>query len=445
MRTSNRRIANLFAPSGWARQCCQVEAALALVQAEIGVIPADAGPGIAQHLHDAVIDHDALAKAAERTGFAIAPLIRQLTPQCGPFGGWLHWGATTQDILVTVRALQINESLKLLGQRLARIVSAVAKLADEHRHTVMPARAFGGHGGVTTFGLHCATWLSSLVRDADRLVELTCRPVAGELFGATGTMASLGSQGLLVQQRMMARLGLPAPLASASGARDAAVEVVLYLALLAGTLGKAAQDISQLTWTEIGEAAEPAMGGRDTSSALPHKANPILSWRVKNAADTLQAHAATALRCLRQDQMRSGVGMLEQEVVAQAFTVAEECLDVSETLLSGLEVRQDRMRENCEITQGLSMSESVQIALAAHTGRLAAHDLVHDACKQAVQLRQPLATVLAGMPQVRVHLDESALRKLLSPEGEVGAASAIVDRCLAAAHERLDALRSLDA
>ncbi|HAX24451.1 MAG TPA: 3-carboxy-cis,cis-muconate cycloisomerase, partial [Chloroflexi bacterium] len=181
MRTSNRRIANLFAPSGWARQCCQVEAALALVQAEIGVIPADAGPGIAQHLHDAVIDHDALAKAAERTGFAIAPLIRQLTPQCGPFGGWLHWGATTQDILVTVRALQINESLKLLGQRLARIVSAVAKLADEHRHSMMPARAFGGHGGVTTFGLHCATWLSSLVRDADRLMELTRRPVAGEL------------------------------------------------------------------------------------------------------------------------------------------------------------------------------------------------------------------------------------------------------------------------
>ena len=213
MNSRRCRIRDLFTPSAWVEQCCEVEAALALVQAELGVIPAEAGPAIAQHLRDAVVDHDALERAAVQTGFPIAPLIRQLTPQCGPHGAWLHWGATTQDVLITVRARQINMGLKLVGHHLAAVLASVSKLVDSHRHTVMPARCFGGHAGVTTFGLHCATWLASLTRHADRLGELTRRPVEGELFGATGTLASMGTQGLLIQQLLMSRLRLKPALA----------------------------------------------------------------------------------------------------------------------------------------------------------------------------------------------------------------------------------------
>jgi 3-carboxy-cis,cis-muconate cycloisomerase len=250
----------------------------------------------------------------------------------------------------------------------------------------------------------------------------------------------MGARGLEVQRRLMEQLGLPTPLASASSARDSSAEAVLYLALLSGTLGKIAQDVALASSTEIAELAEPTTGGRDASSALPHKSNPILCWQVMNAADVLQSQAELALRAMRQDHHRGGVGMLEHEIVPQAFDKAERCLAACGTLLGGLQVFPERMRANCDITQGLALSESIQMALAPHLGRLAAHDLVHQACVEVVVSGRPLAEVLGRVAEVRAQLDEAALRVLLTPQAQLGAADEIVERCLGAACDGLAAL-----
>jgi 3-carboxy-cis,cis-muconate cycloisomerase len=416
------------------------ESMLAEAQAEVGIIPREAAAGIARCLAGATVDEPALQRAVEGTGYPIAPLVRQLTDQCGEHGAWLHWGATTQDLMITVRAQQIDFALHLVGQHLASLIERVSELSGEHRHTLMPARSFGSHAGVTTFGVHCVTWLTSLMRHAERLVDLLRRPVAGELFGAVGTLSSMGAGGLEVQRRVMSRLGLPVALASTSSARDASAETVLYLALLTATLGKIAQDVAQSSSTEVGEVAEPPTGGRDASSALPHKSNPILSWHVMNAADGLQSLAGLSLRAMRQDQHRGGIGMLEHEIVPQAFGKAEQCLEVTGTLLAGLRVFPERMRKNCDMTQGLALSESVQMALAPRIGRLVAHDLVHQACLQAAAAGQPLSLVLGQTPEVRAHLDQATLTALLSPQGQLGATEQIVERCLDAARSAVAAL-----
>jgi 3-carboxy-cis,cis-muconate cycloisomerase len=416
------------------------ESLLAEVQAKAGIIPKEAAAGIGRGLARATIDEAALQRAVEGTGYPIAPLVRQLTDQCGEDGAWLHWGTTTQDLLITVRAQQIDFALRLVGGHLAALIERVAELSSEHRHTLMPARSFGGHAGVTTFGAHCATWLASLLRHAERLIDLLRRPAPGELFGAVGTLASMGVGALDVQRDLMARLRVPAPLASASSARDASAEAVMYLALLAATLGKIAQDVAQSSATEIGELAEPTTGGRDASSALPHKANPILSWQVMNGADVLESLVGLALRAMRQDQHRGGIGMLEHEVVPQAFERMERCLEASRTLLRGLRVFPERMRANCDMTQGLALSESIQVALGPHIGRLAAHDLVHRACMQAMATGRSLFAVLQQMPEVRAHLDEAALTTLLAPQGQLGASEKIVERCLMAARSGLATL-----
>jgi len=428
-------IAAVFSLEHTVSRYLEFECVLARVQAELGLIPQQDAVDICDCLRDASVDYAALRAATEKSGYPIAPLIRQLTSQCGAAGRSLHWGATTQDLLITVRAQQVNASLRLMVPQLARLGEQVASLASMYRASPMPSRCFGGHAGITTFGLRCSTWLSSLARTANRLNDLLQRPMEGELFGASGTLMAMGDAGLQVQLRVLGRLGLQARYASASSARDACLDVALYLVLTASVLAKIAQDVAELSSTEIGELAEPETGGRDTSSTLPHKANPILSWLVMNGAEQVQAQVSLVLRSSRQNLDRSGQGMVEHAALPAAFIQMEMCLRTTRQLLEGLRVDTKRMRSNCDLTEGLALSERIQMALAPHVGRLAAHDLLHAICRQVRDCGESFAERLMKHDEVRAHLSENTLRDLLDPSCSIGLAPEIVDRTVAQASD----------
>ncbi len=423
----------LFSQSSSVAFFIEFEIALARVQAELGIIPAWAAQQIAESARVDVIDLGALNEAVERTGYPIAPFVRQLAAACGQAGAYVHWGATTQDLLLSMRAWQINQALGRVDEQLSCIVGCLSALAQQYRDTPMAGRGFGGHALPITFGLKLANWLAPLLRHVQRLRALRERPVEGELGGAMGTLASLGEAAPRVQQEVLQALGLAVPLASASSARDAVAEVAQYLALLTASLAKMAQDIAQLMWTEVGELAEPAAAGADASSTLPHKANPAFSWQIMTAATLVQRNADAMLGAMWQEQERSGHGFVEARVIPEVFIETEVCLGKMTQILQGLQVNAERMGSNVQLTRGLIVSESVQMALGKKIGRLRAHDLVHEACDRAVREGLELLEVLSAMPEVNAHLSSDELRALLDPVAYLGMAGLVVDRTLAAA------------
>jgi len=427
---SVRPAAEIFGEAETLALYLHIEVALAQAQAELGVIPAHAAREIAQRATLDAIDVPRVRDGARRTGYAVAPLVRQLTHACGEAGHFVHWGATTQDIVNTALALQVDEALRGMLQRLECLARALAALVRSHRESVMPARTFGGHALPITFGFKAAVWLSSVLRHAERVRAVVAQGMPGELAGAAGTLASLQEQGLAVRRAFVRRLGLREPTITWAAMRDEVFDRTAMLAGLTNTVAKIAQDVVELASTEIAELAEPDAGDKDTSSTLPLKSNPILCAHVTAAATLVAQHAATVLMAGRQRQERSGEALLEIQVVGPAFIAAERCLDLSAVLLEGLQVFPQRMRRNLEATHGVVLGERFMMALAPRLGRLQAHDLVHDACRVAIERNLPLATVLAGIPAVSEVLSVSELQALGDPVGYLGSAGAMCDAVL---------------
>ncbi len=433
-----RTVAEIFSERAALERYLYVEAALARAQAELQIVPQAAAREIARKATLDSLDLGKLSEQTARVGYPIAPLVRQLTELCGEHGRYVHWGATTQDILNTAFALQVNESFEVLATGLRAAIARLAALAQEHSETLMVARTFGGHALPITFGFKVAVWLSGLLRHAERLDALLRRPMEGEFAGVAGTLASLGTKGPEVRRCLMQLLGLPEPRVTWAAMRDGVFERVAFLAGLTGTLGKIAQDVSELAGTEIGELAEPVSGGKDASSTMPFKSNPIYCAQVMTSASLVAQQLASVLQAMRQREERSGEGLLEFMAAPQAFVQAERCLDRFRLVMDGLRVFPERMHANLGITRGVFLAERYMMALAPHLGRLSAHDLVHEACRQAIAQRSDLPTVLAEMPDVTKHLDARALTELADPKTYLGTALETIGEVLAAARRFLN-------
>lgn len=429
---SQSPVAALFSERNALELYLRIEIALARAEAELGLIPSKAAEDIAARAKPDALDVETLRAQTERTAYPIAPLVRQLTAICGESGQYIHWGATTQDILNTALAIQINSALPHLDDSLLAIIHRLAALVREHRTTPMVARTFGGHALPITFGFKVAVWLSGLLRLREALASLRSRPLSGEFGGVAGTLASLEGRGLAVRARLMKLLGLPEPVISWASQRDRVVESTSFLASLCGALAKIAQDISDLAATELGELAEPVSGGKDTSSALPFKANPVYCAQVMSSASLVNEYAGAAVTAMRQHNERSGEGLLETEVVPRLFVHAERCLAKLLLVVRGLRVFPERMRENLGRTHGIILAERYMMALAPHLGRLRAHDLVHQACLRAVEGDENLGDVLGRLPDVTRHLDRQTLAHLGDPMTYLGNALEMIDAVIAA-------------
>ena len=410
----------------------EVEVALARAEARCGVVPEAAAAAIAARANAAALDLEALRAGTDTVGYPILSLVRQLAAQCGDAGGWLHWGATTQDIMDTATVLQVRDGLALIGAELESVRTVLAGLARRHRDTPMAGRTHLQQALPITFGYKAAVWLSMFDRHAERLEQLRPRVLVGQFAGAAGTLASLGEHGLAVQAALMEELGLGVPAATWHVARDGFGEVVNFLALMTASLAKVALDITLLASTEFGEVAEPFVPGRGASSTMPQKRNPISSELILACAKAVQRHAGLMLDAMVQDLERAtGPWHAEWLALPDSFMLSAAALHQANFALGGLVVDTGRMAANLGMSRGLIVAEAVMMGLAPHMGRTEAHDVVYDACRVAEATGCDLAEALGRDPAVTAHLEAAALARLTDPAQYLGAAPAMVDRVLA--------------
>lgn len=422
----------IFSSRRYIEHCVDVEVALAKAQAGLGLIPSFAAEGIEQGIDVSRLDFERLQRETDIVGYPILPLVEQLSAMCGEAGRYLHWGATTQDIMDTATVLQMREGLDLVGARLERLSVVLARLAGEHRDTVMAGRTHLQHALPVTFGYKAAVWLSAIERHRQRLEQLRGRVLIGQFSGAAGTLASLGASGLEVQEALMSELGLGTPSITWHSARDTVTETVQFLAMVNGSLAKVACDVSIMMMTEVGEVSEPYVRHRGASSTMPQKQNPVACELILASAKVVRQHAGLMLDAMVHDFERAtGPWHLEWFAVPESFGLSAGALSQAVHMLDGLVVDAVAMRRNLDASKGLIVSESVMMALAPAIGRKTAHDLVYQACRESVETGQPLLEVLGRMPAVVGTLGADKLDWLLDPVNYVGTAPQMVDRMVA--------------
>lgn len=414
--------------AGW----LQAEVALAQAQAGLGLIPAAAAAEIAQVAKVEALDIAAMKADYDLSGVAIIPLVKHLGALCtADTRRWLHWGATTQDILDTGFALQIRDALALIGADLDAAIRALAVLAARHRDTVMAGRSFQQQAVPVTFGYKAAVWLDEMLRHRARLPALRERVLVGQLGGAVGTLAPLGGDGLAVRTAMMRALGLGEPAITWHTARDRWAELVHWLAMVGATLGKIATEITHLMRTEVAELQEPLVHGRGGSSTMPQKRNPVASPQIIALARRLRDLPGGQLDAMMQEHERGAGAMpIEWAVVPEAFLLLSGALAHALPVLQGLEVDSARMRANLDAGGGLAMAEAAMMALAPQIGRGAAHDAVTGAAQRALRRGVTLRAALLEDPALTAHLGTQALDHVLEPGNYTGSAGAMVDAVL---------------
>jgi 3-carboxy-cis,cis-muconate cycloisomerase len=437
--TSSQLFGTLFVPDrmraatsdrAWIAAMLEFEAALAAAEAQAGVIPEEAATAIAAACDAERFDAAALGRAARAAGNPAAPLVRSLTEAVeGDASRFVHWGATSQDVMDTAATLVARHALALIAEELDAVAAVCARLADDHRNTPMAGRTLLQQALPTTFGLKAAGWLVGVL-DAQR--RLAAVPLAVELGGAAGTLASLGGAGLRVLGLLAERLRLEEPDVPWHTARARVAELGAALALAAGTLEKVAHDVTLMAQTEVAEVAEPAGDGRGGSSTLPHKRNPVGSALAMACARRVRGEASILLAAMAQEHERAaGAWHAEWEALGGALAYTGGAAAAVREVLDGLEVRPERMRENLELTGGLVLAESVSVALGERIGRSEAHAVVEAASRRAVEAGRPFREELLDDEAVRSQLSREDLDRALDLDGYAGDAAALVDRALA--------------
>jgi 3-carboxy-cis,cis-muconate cycloisomerase len=404
----------------WLQAMLDVERALSAAEARAGVIPADAAAAIADSCHADRFDPAELAEQGRAAGNPVEPLVRALTEAVeGDAAAYVHWGATSQDILDTAAMLVTRSALDLLLEVLALVAEQCARLADAHRSTVMAGRTLLRQAVPTTFGLKAAGWLVTLLEARQSLARIRRDRLAVQLGGAAGTLASLDTAGPEVQRLLAEELGLQQPLLPWHTSRVRVAELGSALAIAAGALAKIGLDLALLGQTEVGEATE---SGGGASSTMPQKQNPVGSALAVACARNVLAQSAVLLAAVPQEHERAlGGWHSEWPALSAALSFTGGAADATRHALANLEVDPKRMRANLDLADGLVMSERASYLLAERVGRPHAFELVAEAASTG----RPLAEALDLDPED------------LEPASYLGSAGELVDRALAAYREEL--------
>lgn len=422
---------HIFSDRSLVERYVEVEIALAQAQARCGVIPAEAAQAIARESRTDLLDWELLRHETDNVGYPILPLVHQLVHQCGEAGKYVHWGATTQDIMDTANVLQVRAALDLVAGDLVELRGILRQLARKHRDTAMAGRTHLQQALPVTFGYKVAVWLAMFDRHQERLAELRKRVLVVQFAGAAGTLASLGDDGLQVQEALAGELALGVPATTWHVARDGFAETVNLLALVTGSLGKVALDIMIMASTEFGEVYEPFVKGRGASSTMPQKRNPISSELMLAASKAVRQHAGLMMDAMVQDFERAtGPWHAEWIALPESFILTAGALHQAKFALGGLIVDEQRMRHNLGISKGLIVAEAVMMGLAPALGRQQAHDVVYDACRTVNEKGGTLAQALAALDAVTARFDQAAIERLTDPANYLGQSPRMVDRAV---------------
>ena len=409
------------------------EAALARAEATVGIIPKEAADEITRVCRVENIDFDRYAEDTLNIGYPVLGLVHQIADLCrGDTGHWCHWGATTQDITDSATVLQIKASFDLVEKDLGRAIAATAKLARDHRSTPMAGRSNLQQAVPITFGFKMARLLATLTRHRARLAEIRPRIEVFEFGGAAGTLATLGDRGLAVQEALAREIGLAQPDIAWHTERDRIAEAGCFMGLLPGTLAKFATALKLMMQTEVGEASEPYVANRGSSSTMPQKRNPISCCYIHACAANVRQGVAALLDAMVQDHERAtGPWEIEWVALPALFTLAGGALSQACFVLEGLQVHEGRMRSNLDVTKGFVVSEAVMMALAPRMGRDQAHDIIYEIVHAPDAEGKSLADLLTASEEIGARLGEDEIRRLCDPTKYLGMSGPMVDRVLA--------------
>jgi 3-carboxy-cis,cis-muconate cycloisomerase len=417
------------------------EAALARAEAAVGVIPANVAGPITNACKAESFDFAALADAATRSGNLAIPLVKTLTSNVAKVNAeaarFVHWGATSQDVIDTGTMLGLRAGIDALLADVDRAIAGFAGLARQHRHTALVARTWLQHALPMPFGLKLAEYAAALHRSKLRLQRLRGEALALQFGGAAGTLAALGDKGLAVAEKLADELKLPLAEAPWHTHRDRIAEAASVFAIVAGSCGKIARDVSLMMQTDVGEAFEPSGEGRGGSSTMPHKRNPVAAASALAAATMAPNLAATIFSAQVQDHERSaGPWHAEWPTLPTLMLVTSGGLAAIVDIAEGLEVDAVRMRANLDATHGLIMAEAVTFALAEKIGKSDAHHLIEAASKKAVKEKKHLRDVLTSDAKVTAQLDADKITALFEPMAYQGASQVLIDRLLASLNDK---------
>lgn len=427
----------ILADEARVQRMLDVEAALARAEAAADVIPHEAVAPIEAACRAERLDLAALAEAAVAAGNLAIPLVKALTAEVkksdAEAARYVHWGATSQDIIDTAQVLELAAVIDALLADLDRAIAGFGALAQRHRATPVAGRTWLQHALPIPFGLKLAGYGAAHARSRARLARLKRENLVLQFGGAAGTLAALGNAGLAVAEKLAAELELRLPDAPWHGHRDRLAEIAAALAILTGSCGKLARDVTLLMQTDVAEAFEPAAPGRGGSSTMPQKRNPVAAPIALAAATIAPNLAATIFAAQVGEHERSaGAWHAEWPAFPALALVTSGALRAAVEIAEGLEVDATRMRANLEATGGAIMAEAVMIALGGKLGRLEAHHVVEEATRKASAEQRHLEEVLGKDARVTAHLKPDQLEGLFDPLAYQGIAQEFIDRQIAA-------------
>lgn len=404
-----------------------VEAALAVAQAELGIIPQAAADAIVVKAKLALMDRVRIDEGFARTGHTLVPLVWELGRIVGePHGGWVHWGATTQNITQTGDLLVLRQAHGIFLRQIGDCLSAMAALAERGAEMPIAGRTHGQHAVPATFGFKVAVWIDELLRHAERLQQAAPRLFVAMLGGAAGTYASLGEQGPAVQAGIAKHLGMGNMTVPARSIGDHLAENVCLLGLLAATGGKIGREIYTLMKTEFAEVEEPVPPGTVGSSTMPQKRNPKLCQDIIAAGAEVRSQVPLALEAMMTEHEADRTSTLMMDAAeARACIATGDMLARIGEVCRGLKLDPARMRANLDLGGGLIMAEAVMLDLGLALGRQHAHDAVYDAAQAAFVERRSFAELLAADPRVTAHMSGAAIGRLLDPAAYTGLCAAM--------------------
>jgi 3-carboxy-cis,cis-muconate cycloisomerase len=428
---TDEEISALLSDEAYVRALIDVETALARAEARLGIIPEAAAKEISAVAANK-IDVTALTKGTVRSGFPIIALVQEMRRLAGPDSApYVHWGATTQDIMDTACVLQLREVTKLLRTRLGDTARHLRTLADSHRKTVLAGRTHGQQALPITFGLKVASWLAPLVRHVERVDEISSRLFVVQFGGASGTLAALEDKGLQVAEELAKELKLAMPVMPWHAQRDFIAEFAGWLSLVTGSLGKMAQDIILLAQSEVGEVGESAEEGRGGSSTMPQKSNPIASELVVAAARTNASLLSAMHHALIQEHERATHGwQVEWLTLPQMVQLTGGALKHSAYLAKNLQVDTVAMRANMARANDVILAEAAVFELAKTMPRQKAEVLVKRACSTAIADGKSLIEVVRQLAEDTVADGAVDWQALARPENYLGETDKMIARVL---------------
>jgi adenylosuccinate lyase len=406
----------------------RAEIALAHAEAEVGIIPAEDAKKIEQNALfaslirakeiETEINHDTMA------------MIKAISEVCGDAGRWVHYGATSNDILDTATGLQLKDAFDALEKKLVTLVAVLLNRAGMTKTLVCVSRTHGQHGIPTTYGLRFAIWASEISRHIDRLREIRPRVVIGQMTGAVGTMAAMGTHGIKVQEAMMKYLEIGSvDVSNQIIARDRYAEYIFMLANIATTLDKISIETRTLQRTEIGEVEEEFGEKQVGSSTMPHKRNPIKSEQISGLSRIVRAMIEPALlNNTLWDERDLTNSSCERITFPEATILCDHCLNLMTNVLKNLVIKEENVHRNLLMLHGINLAESVMIELTRRgMSRQNSHEIIRESSMQALYQRRTLAEILSANEDVMKYVSAEDLTNLLNPDAYIGLAEIQVD------------------